>query len=147
MKKIKNATTSPKGSLLQNFTSYILERPKRLFLIDGIGAGWTGSVLLFFVGQKPDLFGLPKQEVHLLAAIAFLYSVYSIGCYFLVKSRWRPFIKIIAFANQLYCVATLLLLFSNFSSITALGWGYFSIEIMVIFILSQLELKISNSLQ
>jgi hypothetical protein len=148
MKKINDQSPLPKkGTILQNFTSFILKSPKRLFLIDAIGAGYTGSVLFFLIGQNQDLFGMPIQAVHILGIIAFLYFLYSITCHFLVKRNWKPFLKIIAIANQLYCVVTILFLFSNYNSLTAPGWGYFSIEILVIFILSLFEWKISNSLE
>ncbi len=59
---------------------------KQVFLIDGIGAMLTAVLLSQVMAKYESLFGMPLKILYLLAAIALLYSLYSPGCYFLLKA-------------------------------------------------------------
>jgi hypothetical protein len=113
---------------------------KRLFLIDGIGAVVTASLLAFLLVPYESTFGMPSRVLYVLAAIAAGFAVYSFACYLKQPSNWPPFLRIIAIANLSYCVLTLILLFVYRSQITIIGVAYFAGEILIVSALALYEL-------
>ena len=67
-----------------------------------------------------------------LSAIALVFCVYSISCFFFVDQAWRPFLKAIVIANVTYCVLTLGLVVYFYPQVTILGLTYFLLEIVVV---------------
>lgn len=119
----------------------------RIFLIDGIGALLTAFLLGFVLARFEEYVGMPPSILYLLSAIAFTYAIYSLTCRLKIKGNWKPYLKIIAFANLAYCVITLSLVIFYYSNLTALGLGYFVLEIVIIVVLAKIELTIvSNQL-
>jgi hypothetical protein len=119
----------------------LLQHPKRLFLLDSLGAFLTASLLLAVLRPFEPVFGMPGRVVLLLAGIALLFALYSLCCYFFVAGRWRLFLKIIWAANLLYCGLTAGLLLFFYARLTPLGVGYFLGEIVVIAGLARIERK------
>lgn len=118
-----------------------LTKTKNIFLLDGFGALLTTLLLFFLLRTFNDFFGLSKDVLKYLSILAFLFFVYSISCYFLVKQNWKPFLKVICTANILYCVLTLSIVIYNYPNISILGIAYFSGEITIIVGLVLLEIK------
>lgn len=119
---------------------------KNIFLADGFGALLTTILLFFILKNFNDFFGLSKDVFEYLSIIAFTFSIYSIGCYFLVKKSWKSFLKIICTANIVYCILTLGVIIYNYQNISIFGIIYFLGEIAVITGIVYLEIKrIKNS--
>lgn len=118
--------------------------PKQIFLIDGFGALASafslGIVLVIFENH----FGMPRNVLYILAAVACLFAIYSFSCALRMPKKWQPFLKAIALANFIYCCATLFLLFYFYQHLTVLGITYFVLEIMVILILIKIEFYLAN---
>ena len=72
-------------------------------------------------------------------------GLYSMTCFFLLKTNWKPFLKGISFANIFYCILTIGMMFLHQTTITPLGILYFSTEIIIIGLLVYLELKVARS--
>lgn len=119
-----------------------LAKPKNIFLLDSFGALLTTFLLYFILRNFNNFFGLSKDIFEYLSIIAFLFFIYSIGCYFLVKKNWKPFLKIICTANILYCILTFGILLYNYKSVSVFGLLYFSGEIILIAGLVLEEVKI-----
>ncbi|MDQ6530161.1 hypothetical protein [Flavobacterium sp. LHD-85] len=126
---------------IQQFTA----KPKNIFLLDSFGALLTSILLFFILRIFNDFFGLPKDIFKYLSIIAFLFFIYSLSCYFLVKQNWKPYLKIICTANILYCILTFGILIYNYESVSFFGIIYFLMEIAVIIGLVTLEIKIIKS--
>lgn len=118
------------------------QKPKTLFLLDGIGAFITAFLLFAILRTFNEYVGLPEGTLTLLSVIAACFCVYSLGCFFLVKANWQQFLKAIIIANLLYCCVTLGLVVYNYSSVTMLGVTYFLVEIIVVCVLVSIELKV-----
>lgn len=86
---------------------------------------------------------MPKKTMVVLAIIPVLYFLYSIINYFLANKNEKLSrqLKVIAFANFGYCLLTLTIILIYWSKLTALELTYFSLEIIVIIILSIIELE------
>lgn len=123
---------------------YFLENPKRLLLVDAVGAVLTNILLNSFVRNFNQLFGLSKSELSLLCISAVIVLFCSLSIYFLVRTSWRPIFFILGLLNLCYISITLYIIYSS-ASITPFGIIYLSGEIFLIAILAYFELLLSNS--
>lgn len=120
--------------------------PRRLFLIDGIGA-IVSAVLLGIVLVKFHLFfGIPVQSLYFLAALPCFFAVFDFYCYFKKVKRIGVFLKVIALINISYCVLSIGLAVYHNEEVTYLGWAYILVEIFIVATLAMIELKVANSL-
>lgn len=123
----------------------ILLKPKNIFLVDSFGALLTSILLYFILRNFNAFFSLSKEIFEFLSIIAFVFFVYSISCYFLVKQNWKLFLKVICSANIVYCVLTFGILVYNYESVSIFGIIYFLVEITIIIGLVSLEKKLIKS--
>jgi hypothetical protein len=107
-------------------------KPKRLFLIDGLGAFITALgafitalFLCTILTRFEEDFGMPEKVLNPLSILACVYCIYSISCYFFVGKHWRPFLNVIAIANIMYCCITLVVVIVFYYALTLLGLIYF----------------------
>ncbi len=119
-----------------------IKKTKNIFLLDGFGALLTTLLIFFVLRTFNDFFGLSKSILGYLAALALVFSIYSILCYFLVSDNWKSFLKIICIANIFYCVLTFGVVIFNYQNISILGIIYFLGEIIVIVRVVYLEITI-----
>ena len=121
----------------------LASEPKKLFLIDSLGA-LTTALLLFVVSRNlNEYFGMPARILTYLSGIAICFCIYSTTCFLVLKGNWTPFIKGISIANLLYCVLTIgLVIFYN-PQLTKIGIAYFLGEIAIICGLVCIELRVA----
>jgi hypothetical protein len=91
-----------------------------------------------------DFFGINPSTLQLLTILPIVFCNYSACCYLLIIRGYKPFILIIAIANFLYCLITMVLIFTHYSELTILGLSYFILELMIIGIIVYLEFDISS---
>ena len=130
-------------------TSLILDsfalNPKRLFLLDGLGALLSAFFLGVLLANFEEMFGMPPNVLYRLSLLACVLAVYSLCCSFFAVGKWSLLLRVIAIANLLYCCLTIgcLVVFSR--HLTLLGIVYFVLEVMVIGVLITIELKGASS--
>jgi len=114
---------------------------RNIFLFDGIGAlvsaSFTGVVLPLF----SQWIGLPLWSLYCLAMFPLAYGIYSLSCYWFVKTIRPSLLKATVIANLSYCILSgALILF--FPGIT--GWGrlLLMVEILIILGVVAIELKV-----
>jgi len=122
-------------SWIQSF----IARPKRIFLIDGLGALLSAILLIAVLARFEELIGIPQRTLYFLSGIASFFAVYSLACSFLILERWKVYLKIILLANAGYCLLTIGVLLYFSQSLTILGLAYFLAELSVIGILIWIE--------
>lgn len=115
--------------------------PKKLFLLDSLGALLTALLLAFVLSNMETLFGMPKHILYLLAGIAFVFCLYSFSCFLTVDESWPIFLKVIAVANFLYCLLTLILLLYLQAELRFLDNVYFLSEASIVLALAIFEWK------
>lgn len=123
----------------------ISSNPKRVFLIDSIGAALSAIFIFLIVSFFDSKFGLAKNVLYLLCAIACILSIYSMTCYFIYGRKWRKYLWIVLIANILYCMLTFLCLLISYKNVTFIGLIYFILEIISISFLVFIELKTVNN--
>ena len=109
-----------------------------IFLIDGIGAVLSAGLLVVLF-QYETVFGMPKAVLKNLIPVGCVFAVYSLSCFALRPKRWRILLLIIAIANLLYCVITIVAVMQHFDSLTLWGRIYFIQELVVILVLVGVE--------
>ena len=72
------------------------------------------------------------------------FAVYDFYCYLNFGKRIKTHLKIIAYANLLYCFLSIGVITYHVGTITYWGWIYFSVEIAIVSFLARLELKIAQ---
>ena len=127
---------------MQQLFNKLALNPKRLFLLDGVGALLTAFLLFALLRTFTEQFGMPEPALDLLIIIALGFSVYSFCCFLLVNKVWQPFLLAIIIANLFYCCLTLGLVIYNYSRLTILAVIYFVIEIAIISGLVFIEIKV-----
>lgn len=125
----------------------ILEKinPTRLFLIDSLGALLSALMLGLVLANLENVFGIPPGVLYFLAFIACIFFVYSFLCFKGNIENWRPYMKLIAIANLLYCCLTIGVIIYIPQKPTALGLLYFVLEIFAVTILATIELKVAST--
>jgi len=115
--------------------------PRKVFLIDGIGA-LVSMILHGFVMIRLETYiGMPRVVLYYLAFAASCFAFYSFACFLFSQDNWRSLLKIIAFVNLSYCLATLILILYFSQSLTSLGLLVFFLEIGIVSTLAILEWK------
>lgn len=115
--------------------------PKKLFLIDSLGALLTAFLLFFVLKRFDDYFGMPKHILNYLSVIAFAFFLYSFTCHIFLKRNWKTFLKIIITANLLYTFLTFSLVIYHLKILTLLGIIYFILEIIIVLVLVSFEIR------
>ncbi|MCC7299353.1 MAG: hypothetical protein IT244_13545 [Bacteroidia bacterium] len=111
----------------------------KFFLFDGIGACISTFFLLGFTLFFNKYFGLPQQVLlHLTLAATFI-ALFSLSCFLLKPKKYQIFMGIIIGYNIIYCIFTLFTLIENGNTITPAAIGYFTLEILIILIIINIE--------
>ncbi len=121
--------------------------PKQLFLIDGSGALLTTLSLTCISTYFQNYFGMPRDVLYFLATLAFVYSFYSIFCYFFIQKKWKLYLKVIVIANIFYCFLIFTFLLILFEKIKILDLVYFLSELFVLTLLIFFELNFIRTIQ
>lgn len=115
--------------------------PKKIFLIDSLGAAITALTIGVALVQFQPYIGMPMPILNRLAWVAVGLALYSGLCYYLMPHKWQILMKIVALVNLAYCGLTLGLVIYLWQSLQCLGITYFLLEIAVIVVLATVELR------
>lgn len=119
--------------------------PKKLFLIDSLGALLSAIMLGLILARFESTFGMPQKVLYALSFIACIFFINSFLNFLSKTGKWRPYMKIIAVANLMYCCLTVGLIIYLFQEISPLGLIYFVLEIVLVTMLAIIELKTASS--
>lgn len=119
----------------------MLFSPKKTFLLDAIGAVLSTLLLGVVLVHFESYIGMPLNVLYPLAAVAGVFAVYSFSCYFFLKTNWKPYMRNIAIANSIYCLASIILVIIHFDLLTTLGIIYFISEFLILILIILTEFK------
>ena len=118
-------------------------KPKTLFLIDGLGAILSALMLGVVLVHFQDLIGMPIRALYVLAFLPCLFMIYSFSCFFFLRDNWSPYLKFIAIVNFLYCLFSIGMMIIHRESLTAVGYIYFIVEIIIVLVIAGIEYRAS----
>ena len=124
----------------------LAEKPKKLFLIDGLGALFTTFFLCVVLRNFYEYVGMPISALTYLSVISACLCVYSMSCFSFVKGNLIPFIRRISIGNLLYCILTMVLILIYYSQLKTIGMIYFVIEVIIIIGLVYIELNVATAI-
>lgn len=118
--------------------------PRRMFLIDGLGA----LVSAFFLGcilvRWEKMFGMPVFVLNYLAIAAVFLAVFSVTCFVRTPKKPRFYLRFIAVVNFVYCCISAVCVIVYFDYLTVSGVLYFVGEIVILGLLIFTELKVAG---
>lgn len=132
-----------KVEALEHIITRLARKPQRIFLLDGLGAIVSASLLLLISSLFPTFFHFPQKSIYLLAGIAYLFAAYSLFFSQKTSTKWPLFLQLIATANILYCLATLILVLVYFPHLSLFETVYFLAEIIIVLTLVYVEFRVS----
>lgn len=118
--------------------------PKRMLLLDAVGASVSAVLIGFVLVRFRDFIGLEREQLFGLAAVPVVFVVYDLLAYYRCKNV-GVCLRLIAWANLFYCALSLLLLLVNVNTLTILGWAYFIGEIILVLFIARYELILSRT--
>ncbi|WP_341214489.1 hypothetical protein [uncultured Wocania sp.] len=124
----------------------IKTNPKKLFLIDGLGAIMSAFLLGIVLVKLERFFGIPSSTLYILAILPIFFAVYDFYSFRKVKTELSKFLKGIAVMNLLYCCLSIGFAFYHSATLTNLGWSYLILEILIVITLAIVELRVANRL-
>ncbi len=133
--------------MFKKATSLFYENPKKLFLIDGLGAISSAFLLGIILVKLEAIFGIPASTLYLLAAFPVLFAIYDFFSYRTEKSNYAGLLKGIAIFNMLYCFLSIGFAVFHFDIITLWGWAYILGEVLIVVLLAIIELRVANRLK
>lgn len=119
--------------------------PRKLFLIDGLGAILSAFLLGVVLVEFEEYFGIPRPTLYILALLPCLFAGYDFFCYQKKNENVDSFLKGISFLNIGYCLLSIVLASYHYERVTYLGWGYILIEVLIVMTLAMIELKAAGS--
>ncbi len=130
--------------LFKQFIERIEFSPKKLFLIDGLGAILSTFLLGVVLVKLENIFGIPSSTLYILAALPMFFAIFDFYCYQKENIKFGHYLNGIAIVNLLYCSLSLGFAFYHFGTITNFGWAYILIEVLIVIFLAILELKVAK---
>jgi hypothetical protein len=133
--------------MFNQIASSLIKNPKQLFMIDGIGALVSATLLGIFLPQFESIFGIPISALYWLAIFPCLFAFYDFYCYFWIKTKVTKYLTGLAAINVMYCVLSIIVAYYHHNSITTFGWLYILMEITVVLLLANLEYSTAKKMR
>lgn len=133
--------------IVRNYINQLAGNPRKIFLIDSLGAILTVFFLFVVLRNFYEYFGMPQTVLTYLSIIVAFLCSFSAICFLFLKAYWTPFIIATSIANSLYCILTMALLFIYYPLLSPIGISYFLIEIAIICGLIYLELQVATTIR
>lgn len=131
--------------MLNKVIKWGIESPRRLIVADLLGATLSliSLTLIWFVFES--LFDLPKTAISILITSATLLLGFDLFSLLSSRDKHNQQLQFIGIANVCYCVLSLCLAIIFYEDITLVGHIYLLLEILLVFLLAMVELKVVSS--
>lgn len=128
----------------RNLTN-LLQSPRRLLLLDAVGALVTALATTLILAPERVRSGLPSELLYVMGAVAGCFACFDVVA---LHFRLDPSItlRIVACANLSYCAGAAASLYVYHARVTNLGFMYFFIEIPMVVCLAVWEWKSAKML-
>lgn len=124
------------NSFIENFTQKCIQKPRLIFLIDGLGAFVSLASMLLLYKFLPTHFTLSFEIRRTLLSLIMTLILFDV---FLYIKRNPKHLNIIIFLNLFYVVKTVSIFITEYEHITTVENAYYSIEILVLIAVIALE--------
>lgn len=114
---------------------------KNILSLDAVGAFISAVLWLGVLPYFHQFSGIPVKTCYFLGFFPVLFLIYDLTCLYAIQEHYTRYIRIIAWANLLYCALSILVAFTHASTVTLAGWTYLIIEIIVVIAVALLEFQ------
>lgn len=104
----------------------------------------TALVNVLVLARYPSFWGLPREFVLSLGAVAFGYFLFSLSCATLLKRNHGLALRIVAGLNSAYCLSSLLIASFFHAQVHGLTWLYLGIESLIVLALASMEWRVGG---
>lgn len=118
--------------------------PKRLFIVDGVGALLSAFLLGIVLVYFESFFGIPKNVLYILASFPILFAILDFFFLFQNRTKVGRNLKLIALLNIFYCFLSIGLAVMHIDAISRFGWASISVEILIVLALAAVEYKVGQ---
>ncbi len=119
--------------------------PKKLFLIDGLGAMLSAFLLGIVLVELETIFGIPTSVLYWLASFPIFFTL--VDFYAFTKGKnTKMFLKIMAALNLFYGILSLIFVVLYFEKMTFWGSLYLILEMVIVTFLAFIELKVAENI-
>jgi len=132
--------------IFEQIADKMASTPKKLFLIDGLGALLSAFLLGVVLVRLEHVFGIPVKTLYILAFLPCIFVIYDFYFFLRFKENQKYFLIGIAIMNLIYAFISLGLAFQHSLEITLFGWTYIIVEVLIIISLVTIELKTASKL-
>ncbi len=126
---------------------YFSLHPRRLFLLDGIGALLTAATLYVSYRYFDNCFQLPEDVFALLFFAALCMAVFSFINVANSPNYTVFSLLFIGTANRLYALLTFSISLTYYKELAAIALFYFGVEMLILVLLSTVEFKVARILK
>lgn len=130
---------------IKNLVKWGNINPKRLFLVDGLGAVVSAALLGIVLVKLENVFGIPKSTLYFLASLPCLFAIYDFYCYLKIDNQAGLLLKGIAITNLVYCCISIGLAIYHIKDFTYFGWLYILIEVAIVITIAFAELRVAQN--
>lgn len=127
-------------------THLLTSNPRKLFLIDGIGAIISSIMLGIVLVKLKGVVGIPASTLYILALFPVLFALYDFYCYRFERKSLGTLLYVIGGINLLYCYLSAGFGFYHIETITWLGSSYLILEILIVSLLAFIEIDVAKRL-
>lgn len=124
---------------ISSFLDFLRQTPQKIFAFDGFGA-CLAAIFYSVLALNHHQIGMPAQTFWSLVAIAIGFGFYSGVSFFVAKSAWRLWLKILILANSLHVCGVIVLVAMHAEKLTPLGFLAFANDGIVLGLVIALEL-------
>lgn len=132
--------------MMWHFLQRLYDYPRRLFLLDGLGALLSASMLGLVLARFETFFGLPAVTLYFLVIFPILFFIYDVYCYYWGKDL-ASLLKVIAGVNVAYCLLSVGVAGIHYNVITIFGWLYIFGEVILVLLIAKLEVAVSRRIK
>jgi len=120
--------------------------PKKLFIVDAVGALLSAFLLGVVLVMYEDIFGIPASTLYVLAILPLFFMAYDIFAFRAEAWRQPKLLRGIAAINSSYCILSLGFAIFHFESVTIFGWAYVVAEILIVLFLAGIQFRVAQKM-
>ena len=124
---------------LASFLQLLRHAPHRIFAYDGFGA-CLAALFYSVLALNHQKIGISAPTIWSLAAIAIGFGLYSRVSFFVGRSAWRRWLRVLILANSLHLCGVIILVALHAEKMTPLGFLAFANDWVVLGLVIALEL-------
>ena len=114
-------------------------KPDTLFVLDGLGALISALFLGFILVRFEHIVGIPATTLYFLAVFPLFFFFFDLYCLKRNEKSTGKLLTVLAFFNFGYCLISLSFAIYHRASLSAYGWIYISVELVILLVLARVE--------